>query len=139
MERIRRTILTCHITLPLLIFLTGFGLYGQKSRHTGYKYYKNYTYIDYDHHPQNWCIAQDKQGIIYVGNRLGLLIFDGVKWEVKNVPNRIVRSMVFASDGRLYIGGKDEIGYFTPGSRGVLSYVSLTHLLDDKYKKFGTV
>ncbi len=99
----------------------------------GFKYYKNYSYRDYDHHPQNYCIAQDKKGLIYVGNAGGVLIFDGVNWTLVEVPNMTVRSMAVAGDGRVYIGGLNEIGVLAPDSRGFPEYTSLTKHLNPIY------
>ncbi|NIM13904.1 MAG: hypothetical protein GTO45_17835, partial [Candidatus Aminicenantes bacterium] len=55
------------------------------SEDTGFKYFKNYSYIEYDHQPQNWGIAQAKNRIIYVANQGGVLEFDGVSWRVIRV------------------------------------------------------
>jgi ligand-binding sensor domain-containing protein len=103
---------------------------------SGVKFLKNYTYKDYDHYPQNWAIIQDSRGIIYVGNNAGLLEFDGVSWRVINVPNWSVRSLAIDETGTIFIGGNNEIGFFTPDEKGTLTYTSLVDHLNDNQKNF---
>jgi signal transduction histidine kinase/DNA-binding NarL/FixJ family response regulator len=134
-----KAVFAIEMVLPFLFFLGDPLLYGQPHPYPGYKYFKNYTYLEYDHHPQNWCITQDKQGIIYIGNRGGVLIFDGVTWKVITVPNMTVHSLAAGADDRIYIGGQDEIGYLNPDARGTLRYVSLTQHLDPEDKGFSYV
>ncbi|MFZ9718745.1 MAG: ligand-binding sensor domain-containing protein, partial [Chitinophagaceae bacterium] len=43
------------------------------------------------------------------------------------------------NEGRIYAGGQDELGYFSVGNRGQLTYTSLTNLLPQKDKSFGDV
>ena len=122
--------------LSLLIFISP-NLY---SEDTGFKYFKNYSYRDYDHQPQNWAVIQDKNGIIYVGNNGGLLEFDGVSWRLIETPNyTAVRSMDIDETGTLYIGGGNEIGYLSPDSKGFLQYVSLLDHLEEQQRNFGNV
>jgi len=133
--------------LPIVIYFTFFPLswqnvYGEETKNTvysGYKYFKNYSYLEYDHHPQNLCIVQDRNGIIYVGNNGGVLISDGATWELVEVPNMLVRSLAIGKDGRIFIGGKDEFGYLAPNSRGFLEYVSLKKYFDREYGNISDV
>ena len=92
---------------------------------SGSKYFQNYTPGEYDHHPQNWAVAQDKRGIIYVANQAGLLEYDGVSRRIIDIPNRTVRSLDIDDSGTIYIGGKDKIGFLAPEPNGTLAYVSL--------------
>jgi signal transduction histidine kinase/DNA-binding response OmpR family regulator len=138
-QRCRKDGMVVRVLLLVLLLPAGWGVYGTETRNPGYKYFKNYSYFDYDHHAQNFCITQDRHGIIYVGNRGGVLIFDGVSWELIKVPNTIVRSLTIAGDGRIYVGGKDEIGYLEPDGNGFLEYMSLTKHLDGNLKDFSYV
>src|SRR5215210_6189785 len=75
----------------------------------------NYEKLDYGAGAQNWDIRQDSQGRIYFANNEGLLSFDGAYWTLYPLPNKtIARSIEFGKDNRLYIGGQDEIGFFSP-------------------------
>ena len=110
--------------MTVLVFLVPGNLYSQES---GYKYLKNYSYKEYSFQPQNWGMAQDKDGIIYVANHGGVLIYDGVSWQVRGIPSyATVRSLAINDEtGIVYIGGVGEIGYFEADEKGALKYKSL--------------
>ena len=60
---------------------------------------------DVEVHPQNFAVAQDRHGIVYVGNQEGVLEFDGENWRLLRLPNHeIVRSLATGPDGRVYVG-----------------------------------
>ncbi|MGD2086968.1 MAG: response regulator [Candidatus Aminicenantes bacterium] len=126
------------ILLAGLLFVVARNLYSQE---TGYKYFKNYDCNeDYKHNPQNWGMAQDKDGIIYVANNAGVLIFDGVSWRPLGIPDfAVVRSLAIDESGTLYIGGKGEIGYFTKDEKGALKYKSLMSHLKEEQRNFDDV
>ena len=109
-------------------------------QNTGFKYFKNYSYMEYDHHPQNWGMAQAKNGIIYVANQAGVLEFDGVSWRVIGIPTySTVRSLAIDENGTVYIGGIGEIGYLKADEKGVLQYVSLMDRLEENKRNFTDV
>jgi ligand-binding sensor domain-containing protein len=110
-----------------------------QNKNTGFKYLKNYSPEGKDIQPQNWSVVQDKRGIIYVGNHGTLLEFDGVSWRTLRVPNFSVCSLAMDEEGTLYIGGEDEIGFFTLDSRGARKYTSLTARLKDNQRDFSIV
>ncbi len=100
----------------------------------------NYPKQSYGAGLQNWDIKQDKNGIVYVANNEGLLSFDGRNWNLYPLPNKtIVRSVELGSDGKIYVGGQDELGYFIPAANGQLQYHSLTQFIPEKDKSFGDV
>jgi signal transduction histidine kinase/DNA-binding response OmpR family regulator len=109
------------------------------SQDSGFKYFKNYSYKEYDHQPQNWVTAQAKNSIIYVANQAGVLEFDGVSWRVIYEPDSIVRSLAIDEAGTVFIGGENEIWYLAPDSTGTLKYVSLLDQLEAKHKNFSKV
>ena len=101
---------------------------------------KNYYKNDYNAGIQNWDIKQDNNGIIYFANNEGLLSFDGKYWNLYPLPNKtIVRSIEIGTDNNIYVGGQDELGYFSPGKNGRLEYHSLTSIIPNKDKSFGDV
>ena len=79
-------------------------------------------------------------GVIYVANNEGLLTFDGKIWKLYPLPNKtIVRSVEIGFDNKIYVGGQDELGYFSPSANGQLAYHSLTQFIPAKHKSFGDV
>lgn len=100
----------------------------------------NFSKSQYNGGAQNWDIRQDKQGIIYLANNEGLLTFDGQSWKIHPLPNKsIVRSVLIGNDGRIYVGGQDELGYFQPNILGKLVFVSLIQNIPEADKNFGDV
>ncbi|MFT3982014.1 MAG: triple tyrosine motif-containing protein [Ferruginibacter sp.] len=89
---------------------------------------------------QNWDATQDKNGVVYFANNEGLLSFDGHYWKIYPLSNRtIVRSVQIGNDNRIYVGGQDEIGYYSPAANGRLVYHSLVELVPAKDRSFGDV
>ncbi|MEO6404766.1 MAG: triple tyrosine motif-containing protein [Ferruginibacter sp.] len=99
-------------------------------------YYKN----DYKAGAQNRQIRQDKNGILYFANSEGLLKFDGINWKTYPLPNAsIVRSVEFGPDNKLYVGGQDEFGYFSPTANGDLLFHSMRSLIPEQERSFTDV
>jgi ligand-binding sensor domain-containing protein len=97
----------------------------------------SYYRSDYNGGLQNRSIVQDKNGIIYFANSEGLLSFDGTYWNLYPLPNKtIIRSIAFGKDGRIYAGGQNEMGYFSPNKTGNLVFTSLKNLLPEKITSF---
>lgn len=100
----------------------------------------NYSRQDYSAGNQNAYIAQDSKGILYFANNNGLLSFDGTYWRTFPLPNKtVVRSIAVGHQDRIYVGGQEELGYFSPNASGELVYTSLKPLLDKKDYDFADV
>src|SRR5579875_3815120 len=100
----------------------------------------NYGKQAYSGGNQNWAIKQDNNGIIYFGNNDGLLSFDGTFWHLYPLPNRtIIRAVEIGKDGRIYVGGQNELGYFMPDAAGRLQYHSLLYLIPKQERSFDDV
>lgn len=100
----------------------------------------NYSREMYNAGTQNRGIVQDRNGVMYFANYEGLLTFDGTYWKNYPLPNKtVVRSIALAKDNRIYAGGQDEIGYFSPDHNGKLVYTSLKGLLSEKNYSFSDV
>ncbi|RAJ11113.1 YXYXY domain-containing protein [Chitinophaga skermanii] len=125
------------LTTWLLLFFVA-GSYGQNQ--TALPQVVNYHSYDYKAGVQNWSIAQDQSGILYFGNSEGLLTFDGKFWRKYPLPNQtIVRAVKVGSDGKIYVGGQDELGYFSPDQQGRLQYHSFNHLVPAGEKQFSDI
>jgi len=100
----------------------------------------NYSKQFYKAGAQNRQIRQDKKGILYFANSEGVLTFDGINWKTYPLPNKsIVRSLEFGPDNKLYVGGQDEFGFFSPAENGQLIYHSLKYLLPKDERSFTDV
>lgn len=95
---------------------------------SGFLEVRNFPRDSYKGGPQNWDVIQDSVGNLYVGNRDGMLSFDGERWHKYVLPNlSTVRAMLYDKDtDRIYVGGSEEFGYFSPHAlTGALEYTSL--------------
>jgi len=100
----------------------------------------NYPKSIYNAGTSNWDIAQDKNGIVYFANNEGLLSFDGTYWRLYPLPNKTnVRSLEITDDGKIYVGGQDELGFFSAGKAGTLVYTSLKNLIPVSDRSFTDV
>jgi DNA-binding CsgD family transcriptional regulator len=94
----------------------------------------NYKKGEYNGGSQNWDIAQDKNGNLYFANTAGLVQFNGTSWSIYNIPNETVRSLKIADDGKIFVGGYNEIGYYDTDPEGKLKYHSLVKLVAQNSK-----
>jgi len=85
----------------------------------------NYNKDDYHGGSQTWNISQDSSGKMYFANNEGLISFDGNYWKIYPLPNKTIVRSLSISANRIYVGGQDEIGYFSADSKGILKYTSL--------------
>lgn len=106
----------------------------------GKPFVRNFSPKEYGAFPQNWAIAQDARGMVYVGNNFGLLQFDGVSWRLLPVPNgTVVRSLLIDRHNRLWIGAKDEVGLLKATPQGKLQYSSLLAEIPVEKRNFGSI
>ena len=95
---------------------------------------------EYGGSAQNWVFAEDTHGLMYVGNNIGALQYDGASWRlIETASNSVVRSIARDDHGRLYIGSTGEIGYFAPDDHEQLHYVSLLQHVKPEDRAFNDV
>ncbi|WP_308757837.1 LuxR C-terminal-related transcriptional regulator [uncultured Bacteroides sp.] len=92
----------------------------------------NYSRYSYKAASQNWRIMQCSNGWMYFANNKGLLEFDGTNWAVYPIHNAKVRAVKAGKDGRIYVGGLQQFGYFVPNSLGRLDYICLSDSIDKR-------
>lgn len=105
----------------------------------GFVRVSNYPKNLYSGGAQNWNVVQDDMGKTYVGNRDGLLIFDGIRWKKNFLSNyTTIRSLLYDRETRrIYAGGTEEFGYFyNDPESGVLRYESLIPAFKGKAPAF---
>lgn len=100
----------------------------------------NYSKQTYNAGTQNWDIRQGTNGVVYFGNNEGLLSFDGTFWKLYTLPNHtIVRAIEISKDQKIYTGGQNEFGFFSPDDKGFLVYHSLLNLIPKQDRSFDDV
>lgn len=88
-------------------------------------YINNYTLNDYNASNQNWDIAKSSGGKLFVANNKGLLEFDGLNWNVWEMPNKTTIRSLLVYQNKIYVGSYEEFGYFSRNNKGALVYTSL--------------
>ena len=89
---------------------------------------------------QNWDMVQDTNGYVFVGYSTGILLFDGIKWEAKHVPNaQHVHSLLLSSSGMVFYGSENELGFLARDELNDFKPVSLKDKLPDNLKSIGDI
>lgn len=87
----------------------------------------NFDKSTYQAHSQNWSITQTPNAYLYSGNSSGMLEFDGQQWELYSLPEKQkVRAVAATKEGRIFVGGYAEFGYWEEDESGLLAYQSLS-------------
>ena len=92
---------------------------------------------DYGAHNQNFSILADDRGFIFVGNAMGVVVFDGATFRVHSSPGRMtIRQLDKDSDGRIFYSGRRELGYLSSDSVGQLVFKSVVGLFPAEAKDY---
>ncbi|MBT1687964.1 ligand-binding sensor domain-containing protein [Dawidia soli] len=135
----KRTAMACwKAVVALLLIVSVHTAHPQaQSPFSGLPFTRNFQPGDYKGGIQNWAIAQNRLGLIYIANNFGLLEFDGDQWQTYGVRNGTkVRSVAIDARGRIYVGGQGDFGFFFPDQQGRLVYTSLADSLAPEYRNF---
>lgn len=90
----------------------------------------NFNKTQYGAANKNWSISEDERGILYFGNDIGLLEFDGIEWKLNKLQKaEVVRSVYAVSNNEIYTGGYEEFGKWSRQPDGELLYTSLSKQL----------
>lgn len=128
----RRILVILLITFPVL-------LYGQ-IKSIGVPEIQNYPKSVYEAGTQNWDIIQDKNGFMYFANNEGVLIFDGLHWQLVNVSKaKPIRSVFRDSNNRIFVGLLNDFGFLQQNDTTMYSFISLRDLLPSWVEEFDEV
>jgi len=93
-------------------------------------FFENFSFSQYNAGNQNWGVSKAENGKVYVANNNGLLVYNGLNWELNTLPNKTtIRSVLVVKD-KIYTGSYEEFGYWKYDEKGTLIYHSLSHLLN---------
>lgn len=76
---------------------------------------------------------------MYIANNVGVIEYDGSEWRHISANGALVRCLDVDEQGRVWVGGQDELGYLAADSADNLKYFSLIGLLPDYLKPIGLV
>ncbi|MBI5772106.1 MAG: response regulator [Verrucomicrobia bacterium] len=94
---------------------------------------------DYRAHQQIWMGAQAPDGVMWFGNSHSVLSYDGSAWRRIEVPTSFVRALVLGRDGRVYVGGTDQLGCIASDPTGQHVFVSLLDHLPPDRRQLGVI
>jgi signal transduction histidine kinase/CheY-like chemotaxis protein len=110
-------------------------LIAQPQNELGTPFIKNYSPKEYKGFPQIFGVTQDTSGIIYfTGN--GITEYDGETWRRIPPLGVVTWSIVLGEDGKIYVGGTDDLGYLEHDSLGQQQFISLKSLVPEKDREF---
>ena len=117
---LKRLIKSCLLLLPVITMAQNSGSY----------FIDNYSRSHYQASISNFDVIQGDNGIIYVANYDGILLYNGRHWNAIPADNgSMVYSLGKDQHGRIYVGTKNGFGYLTAGEQGQLQYISLADKL----------
>ena len=100
----------------------------------------NFSKNEYSAGTQVWDITQDDYGVVWFANNAGALAYNGMYWQLYRLENgTIARSITAGKNGRVYVGGQGEFGFFERNGQGVPAYHALEKLLPEHNGKFTDV
>jgi DNA-binding CsgD family transcriptional regulator/cell division protein FtsB len=110
----------------VLIIMTGFTGNTAQNQFTVF----HYKSADYGGGNQNWDISKDSSGRVFIANNAGLLVFDGSRTRLFELPEKTIVRSVTCIDKRVYTGSFKEFGFWEERSNGLWEYQSLVSLVD---------
>jgi DNA-binding CsgD family transcriptional regulator len=120
-----------HELISLLLFLLVFSTQG-KAESYFLPLVRNWSTADQKAGRQNWDIAQDKDGVMFIANSSCLLEFDGHTWRKHYLPHKLgVRSVAIGNDGKIFVGSFCEFGWFDRLQDGSLEYHSISSICNE--------
>jgi serine phosphatase RsbU (regulator of sigma subunit) len=119
------------VSLVFALFIMA-GAMSQRNEIQGALNIRNFTNAEYNGHNQVFSITQDGRGIMYFGNKSGVLEYDGVSWRIIKVFNkkgdtREVNSLTTDKLGHVYVAAKEDLGVLLADKSGKMHFHSLKH------------
>jgi serine phosphatase RsbU (regulator of sigma subunit)/ligand-binding sensor domain-containing protein len=120
--------------LLLIGILLSFAVLGQSNSniHSNTSLVQNYTSKTYKANPQIFSISQDKRGVMYFANQLGVIEFDGTTWSLIKTDNKHVLNLAQDDKGLIYVLCDGGYGVLVPDSSGKLIFESRLDLFKDE-------
>ncbi|HEY4595961.1 MAG TPA: hypothetical protein VIJ02_06135, partial [Thermoanaerobaculia bacterium] len=109
-------------------------------RERGYPLIQTYEPSPPEASTQSFGVTRDPRGVLYFANDKGVLVYDGAWWQRIEVgKSRAAFRVESDLNGRVAVGGVDEIGLLAPDGHGTLQYVPLLGLLPPEQRELGQV
>ncbi len=128
------------IGLFVLLIVAIDGQRPAKGQDLGLPPYQYYGPQDYLAASRNWSIVTDTTGVVYVANEDGVLRFDGISWDLIELPFQQKAYWVEIDEqGVVYVGANGDFGRLIANSEGSIIYQSLAGDLPEESRNFNVV
>lgn len=111
------------ILLVVVFSLLAIYSYGQ-----GFSIIKSYNTEDYSGGNRIYSVCSDSRGLLFAGDKNGILVFDGENWTRFDCGFAIT-SLTFDNEGVLFYAGREGIGSLVRDSLNNFKINSLNHLV----------
>ena len=89
---------------------------------------------------QTWSIVQDSRGVLYVGDKDGVKLYNGQFWTiVPTTTGNTVRSLAVSDSDEIFYGSQGDFGRLVPDQQFGMIAVSISERYSIEKKPFGTV
>jgi ligand-binding sensor domain-containing protein/DNA-binding CsgD family transcriptional regulator len=104
-------------------------------------YIINYSKSLYGNGSQTWQIRPFKNRWVFFANQNGMVQFSGSSWSLFTLHNGTsLRSICTAQNSkRIYVGGINEFGYYSPNANGKMTYKCLSEQMRGKQSTIGNI
>ncbi|MEM6792946.1 MAG: response regulator [Acidobacteriota bacterium] len=105
---------------------------------TGTPLIRAYPRQVYDGSGTVFTATQGPRGVMYFATPSGLVEFDGERWRTTEIPGFLL-ALDRGSEGRLFLGGPNSLGYFSADATGALGWTGLESLLPEDQGMFSDI
>ncbi|MSU50008.1 MAG: hypothetical protein EXS37_13140 [Opitutus sp.] len=100
---------------------------------------RTFTRPEHKAHAQFHAPFQSPEGLMYFGNQLAVMEYDGRAWRVLKIPLPFTRALAAGPAGDIYVGDEEQLGVLARPDSGEPRYRSLLDLVPAEAKPFGVV
>ncbi len=90
-------------------------------------------------HAQFHAPFQSPEGLMYFGNQLAVMEYDGRTWRILKIPLPFARALAPGPHGDIYVGDEEQLGVLARPDSGEPHFTSLLDRLPADAKPFGFV
>ncbi len=98
-----------------------------------------FTRTEHKAYTQFWAPFQSEEGLLYFGNQLAVMEYDGRNWRVLKIPQPFTRALAPGPGGDIYVGDEEQLGVVARPDSGPARYTSLLDKVPADAKPFGFV
>ena len=132
-------VLRALLLLALTAITKGASLDATAPSEAGRPLVRTFTRQEHKAHAQFHAPFQSPEGLMYFGNQLAVMEYDGRSWRVLKIPLPFTRALAPGPTGDIYVGDDDQIGVLARPDSGEPRFRSLLDRVPADAKPFGVV